>query len=118
MRDVINRGGEKIPVAEIEQLLYRHPGVDDVAIAAMPDPRLGERACAFVVPVDGVTLELADLTAYLDGHQVSKHYWPERLEVLAELPRNAVGKVQKFLLRDLARQLAAEPPAPMMRSIP
>jgi len=118
VRDVVNRGGEKIPVAEIEQLLYRHPGVDDVAIAAMPDPRLGERACAFVVPADGATLELADLTAYLDRHQVSKHYWPERLEVLPELPRNAVGKVQKFLLRDLARQLAAEPPAPTMRSIP
>ena len=53
VRDVINRGGEKIPVAEIEQLLYRHPAVDDVALAAMPDPRLGERACAFVVPVAG-----------------------------------------------------------------
>ena len=47
--DVVNRGGEKIPVAEIEQLLHRHPAVEDVAIVAMPDPRLGERACAFVV---------------------------------------------------------------------
>lgn len=110
VRDVVNRGGEKIPVAEIEQLLYRHPGVDDVAIAAMPDPRLGERACAFVVPAAGTTLTLGDLTAYLDGHQVSKHYWPERLEVLESLPRNAVGKVQKFLLRDLARQF--DPPVP------
>ncbi|KAD4060330.1 3-phosphoshikimate 1-carboxyvinyltransferase [Arthrobacter yangruifuii] len=103
VRDIINRGGEKIPVAEIEQLLYRHPAVLDVALAAMPDERLGERACAFVVPVPGRRPLLADLTGFLDGHQVSRHYWPERLELVDALPRNAVGKVQKFLLRDTAR---------------
>ena len=52
VKDVINRGGEKVPVAEIEQLLHAHPAVRDVAIVAMPDERLGERACAFVV-LDG-----------------------------------------------------------------
>jgi len=109
VRDVINRGGEKIPVAEIEQLLYRHPGVDDVALVAMPDPRLGERACAFVVAADGAGLTLADLTGYLDGFQVSKHYWPERLELVQAIPRNPVGKIQKFLLRDRARELAGHP---------
>ena len=103
VRDIINRGGEKIPVAEIEQLLYRHPAVADVALAAMPDDRLGERACAFVVPAQGASPGLADLTAFLDGHQVSKHYWPEHLHLLEDIPRNAVGKVQKFLLRELAR---------------
>ncbi|MFI2752972.1 3-phosphoshikimate 1-carboxyvinyltransferase [Cellulomonas sp. P22] len=110
VRDVINRGGEKIPVAEIEQLLFRHPAVDDVAIAAMPDARLGERACAFVVPAAGAAPSLDDLTAYLDAHQVSKHYWPERLELVEELPRNAVGKIQKFVLRDLARTLPPHRP--------
>ena len=52
VKDVINRGGEKVPVAEIEQLLYEHPAVAEVAIVAMADERLGERACAFVVPAD------------------------------------------------------------------
>ena len=107
VRDVINRGGEKIPVAEIEQLLFRHPAVDDVALAAMPDPRLGERACAFVVPAPGVRPTLAEITRYLDSCQVSKHYWPEQLELLDAIPRNPVGKVQKYILRDRARQLAA-----------
>ncbi|MGK3708117.1 3-phosphoshikimate 1-carboxyvinyltransferase [Arthrobacter sp. IK3] len=107
VRDVINRGGEKIPVAEIEQLLFRHPAVDDVALAAMPDPRLGERACAFVVPAPGVRPTLAEIIRYLDSCQVSKHYWPEQLELLDAIPRNPVGKVQKYILRDRARQLAA-----------
>ncbi|MBD8043987.1 3-phosphoshikimate 1-carboxyvinyltransferase [Arthrobacter sp. Sa2BUA2] len=111
VRDVINRGGEKIPVAEIEQLLYRHPGVEDVALAAMPDPRLGERACAFVVPAGGADLTLAELTGYLDSFQVSKHYWPEHLELVQAIPRNPVGKVQKFLLRERARELAGNPAA-------
>jgi len=116
VRDVINRGGEKIPVAEIEQLLYRHPLIDDVALAAMPDPRLGERACAFVVPVPGALPTLAELNRYLDSCQVSKHYWPERLELLEAIPRNPVGKVQKFLLREKARQLAGSAPAGTDRS--
>ena len=107
VRDIINRGGEKIPVAEIEQLLYRHPSVRDVALAAMPDARLGERACAFVVPAPGAVVRLQDLTGFLDRHRVSKHYWPERLELLDAIPRNAVGKIQKFLLRDMARQFPA-----------
>ena len=107
VRDIINRGGEKIPVAEIEQLLYRHPAVRDIALAAMPDERLGERACAFVVPVPGAVPELADLTAFLDRYRVSKHYWPEHLELLQVIPRNAVGKIQKYLLREQARRIAA-----------
>ena len=57
VKDVINRGGEKVPVAEIEQFLHAHPAVHDVAIVAMPDERLGERACAFVV---GCELDFED----------------------------------------------------------
>ena len=82
VRDVINRGGEKIPVSEIEQLIYTHPSVDDVAIVAMPDERLGERACAFVTLVPGSKLSFSGLQRFLDEHEVSKHYWPERLEVI------------------------------------
>lgn len=99
--DIINRGGEKVPVAEIEQLLHEHPAVTDVAIVAMPDERLGERACAFVV---SDRLTLAEMRRYLDARQVAKQYWPERLEILDALPRNPTGKVQKFRLREQARQ--------------
>jgi 3-phosphoshikimate 1-carboxyvinyltransferase len=97
-RDIVNRGGEKIPVGEIEQILYAHPTVRDAAIVAMPDPRLGERACAFVV-TDG-ELDLARLRQFLDERRVAKPYWPERLELVDALPRNPAGKVQKFVLRD------------------
>jgi len=105
VKDVVNRGGEKVPVAEIEQLLYLHPDVDEVAIVAMPDPRLGERACAFVVPRPDANFDFASLQRYLDGAHVAKHYWPEHLELVASLPRNPSGKIQKFMLRERARGL-------------
>jgi 3-phosphoshikimate 1-carboxyvinyltransferase len=105
LRDVINRGGEKIPVAEVEQLLGDHPAIADVAIVAMPDARLGERACAFVVLREGARLDFEQLQHYLDACQVAKHYWPERLEIVAELPRTPSGKVQKYVLRDRAKSL-------------
>jgi 3-phosphoshikimate 1-carboxyvinyltransferase len=101
--DVVNRGGEKVPVAEIEQLLHRHPGVEDVAIVAMPDPRLGERACAFVV--GPAAPDLPAVREYLEGLGVARQYWPERIEPIDALPRNASGKIQKFLLRELAAGL-------------
>jgi cyclohexanecarboxylate-CoA ligase len=101
--DVVNRGGEKVPVAEIEQLLHRHPAVEDVAIVAMPDPRLGERACAFLVGAD--VPDLPAVREYLDELGVARQYWPERIEPIEVLPRNASGKIQKFLLRELAAGL-------------
>ncbi len=108
VRDVINRGGEKVPVADIEQLLYRHPAVAEAAIVAMPDPRLGERACAFVVLAPGATWSFPELQAHLDAHNVAKTYWPERLELVTELPRTPSGKIQKFVLRDRARELTVD----------
>jgi acyl-CoA synthetase (AMP-forming)/AMP-acid ligase II len=108
LKDVVNRGGEKVPVVEIENLLFTHPAVKDVAIVAMPDSRLGERACAFVVVTEGENpMDLDDVREFLAAAGVSKYYWPERLELLDALPRNAVGKVQKNLLRDRAAELAA-----------
>jgi cyclohexanecarboxylate-CoA ligase len=101
VKDVINRGGEKVPVAEIEQLLHAHPAVSDVAIVAMPDERLGERACAFIVG----ELDFETMLEYLDSHRVSKTYWPERLESVDALPRTPSGKIQKFVLREQARAL-------------
>lgn len=109
VKDIINRGGEKIPVSEIEQLLHTHPAIDDVAIVAMPDARLGERACAFITVPDGGEFTFAQLQDFLDSNGVSKHYWPERLEIIETIPRNAVGKVQKFLLREQADRLGMPP---------
>ncbi|MBP2703745.1 AMP-binding protein [Microbispora sp. RL4-1S] len=102
VKDVINRGGEKVPVAEIEQLLHTHPAVADVAIVAMPDDRLGERACAYVVAAGPI--DLTEVRGFLDARRVAKHYWPERLEVVDRLPRNPAGKVQKFVLREWVRR--------------
>jgi len=110
VKDVINRGGEKVPVAEIEQLLYAHPAVREVAIVAMPDERLGERACAFVVLEAGAELDFGEMQRHLDSNRVSKTYWPERLELAESLPLTASGKIQKFLLRDRARQLTEKVP--------
>ncbi len=99
IKDVINRGGEKIPVAEIEECLYAHPAIAEVAVVGMPDPRLGERACAVVVLREGAHLTLADVQAHLDAARMAKQYWPERLELRMQLPRTPSGKIQKFVLR-------------------
>jgi 3-phosphoshikimate 1-carboxyvinyltransferase len=107
VKDVINRGGEKVPVAEIEQLLYAHPAVREAAIVAMPDERLGERACAFVVLQTGAELELDGVRAHLDSHRVSKTYWPERLELVEALPKTPSGKIRKYVLRELAQRIPA-----------
>jgi cyclohexanecarboxylate-CoA ligase len=106
-KDIIIRGGENIPVVEIEGLLFRHPAVQAVAIVGMPDARLGERACAFVVPKPGQDFRFTDMVAFLEKQKLAKQYFPERLEVVAELPRTPSGKVQKFKLRDAARELAS-----------
>jgi cyclohexanecarboxylate-CoA ligase len=107
-KDVIIRGGENIPVVEIENLLYRHPKVQDVAVVAMPDPRLGERACAFVVPRSGERPSFDEMTAFLAREGMAKNYWPERLELVEAMPRTPSGKIQKFKLRETAAKLGAE----------
>jgi non-ribosomal peptide synthetase component E (peptide arylation enzyme) len=103
-KDVIIRGGENIPVAEVENALFTHPKVARVAIVAMPDPRLQERACAFVVPKPGETLTLAELVAHLDAQQLSKQKFPERLEIMPEFPMTPSGKIQKYRLRQIVRE--------------
>lgn len=107
-KDIIIRGGENIPVAEIESMLYAHPLVQDVAVVAMPDERLGERACAYVVPrPGGEGLKLADLVDFLLAQKIARQKLPERLELIDGLPRTASGKVQKFRLREEIRRKLA-----------
>ena len=106
-KDVLIRGGENVPVVEIEALLYKHPAVLDAALVGYPDARLGERGCAWVVLRPGQAFDLAALQAFMAESKVAKQYWPERVEVLAALPRTPSGKIQKFRLRELAAGGAA-----------
>ena len=81
--------------------------VAECAVVAMPDARLGERACAYVVAKAGATLDLHGLTAFLAKEGMAKTYWPERLELVEEMPRTPSGKIQKFKLREQATKLAS-----------
>ena len=108
-KDLIIRGGENIPVAEVENVLFTHPKVAGVAVVGMPDARLGERACAFVVPKGGEAPTLAELVAWLDAHQLARQKFPERLELVDEFPMTPSGKIQKYRLREVvADRLARE----------
>ncbi|MDP6664032.1 MAG: AMP-binding protein [SAR202 cluster bacterium] len=99
-KDIVIRGGENIPVVEVEEILFRHPKVREAAVVGTPDPRMGERACACVTLNAGEQLTFEDLQTWFDQSQTAKQYWPERLEVFDELPKTPSGKIQKFLLRD------------------
>ena len=101
-KDIIIRGGENIPVVEIEALLYEHPAVHMVAIVAMPDPRLGERACAFVQPKAGRELALDDMRAFLRERRIAPTFMPEDLVLVDDMPVTPSGKIQKFVLRERA----------------
>jgi cyclohexanecarboxylate-CoA ligase len=108
-KDVIIRGGENIPVAEVENLLYTHPKIAGVAIVAMADPRLVERACAVVIPREGQSLTLPEITAFLERHELARQKFPERLEIVSEFPTTPSGKIQKYRLRQLvAERITAE----------
>jgi cyclohexanecarboxylate-CoA ligase len=108
-KDIIIRGGENLSARQIEDLLYQHPSVREVAVVAMPDPRMGEKACAFVVSAPGTKPTLAELCSFLEGSGVARQKYPERLELIDEIPKTPSGKVRKFVLRDRIRaQLESE----------
>lgn len=112
-KDIIVRGGENLSAKEIEDRLFEHPAVTDVAVVAVPDPVLVERACAVVVPQPGADVTLGDLTTWLrEQHRLAVQKLPEYLVLVDELPRTASGKVQKFMLRDRLRRSAPVPGSP------
>jgi non-ribosomal peptide synthetase component E (peptide arylation enzyme) len=104
-KDIILRGGENISVKEVEDLLFEHPLVGEIAIVAMPDPVMVERACAFVVPSSGGEPSIADFADFLSAAGVAKQKFPERIEIVTELPKTQSGKVQKYVLRDEVRAM-------------
>jgi 2,3-dihydroxybenzoate-AMP ligase len=99
-KDMINRGGEKISAEEVENLVYRLPGIAQVAAVAAADAELGERVCVFVVPAEGADVTLAGIRAGFAAAGVARYKWPERLELVAELAVTKVGKIDKKALRE------------------
>lgn len=107
IKDVINRGGEKINAEEVEVLLLRHPDVQQAAVVAMPDARLGERSCAYLVT--STPIDLMAVQEHFAGLGVAKFKWPERIELVDNLPRTKVGKIDKRVLREQAAAPVATP---------
>ncbi|WP_159918143.1 class I adenylate-forming enzyme family protein [Pantoea sp. 18069] len=112
-KDIVVRGGMNISCEEVENLLLSHPKVREAAVVGWPDEALGERVCAVVVPCDAqAPVALAELVAHLRHEgKVAAFKWPERLEIIAQLPRNPVGKVLKRVLREQLQAAAAVPGA-------
>ena len=109
IKDLINRGGEKINAEEIEAHLIAHPAVSVAAVVAMPDAILGEKACAYLSLRDGETFALSAMREFLAARGVAQFKWPERIEIVDQLPLTNVGKIRKTeLRRDIAEKLAAE----------
>jgi acyl-CoA synthetase (AMP-forming)/AMP-acid ligase II len=103
LKDIIIRGGANISAGEVEGHLLAHPQIREAAVVGYPDDRMGERACAVVVPADGATVTLDGISAFLrDERRISPQKVPERLVIADALPMTATGKVQKFRLRELA----------------
>jgi cyclohexanecarboxylate-CoA ligase len=95
-------------VVEVEGLIYQHPAIQEVAVVAMPDERLGERACAFAVLRPEAKLSFPELVGFLEQQHLARNYLPERLEVIEAMPKTPSGKIQKVVLRGIARTLTPE----------
>ncbi|HEY7244630.1 MAG TPA: class I adenylate-forming enzyme family protein [Xanthobacteraceae bacterium] len=106
VKDLINRGGIKINPTEIESLVDSHEKVLQSAIVPMPDDIYGEKACLFIVPHGGKSITLSEVTSYLERHGVAKLHWPERLELIDEMPMTPTRKIVKGVLAARARNLS------------
>ena len=109
-KDIIVRGGENISSREVEDILLQQPKIHDACVVAMPDERLGERSCAYVVlKAPHHSLSLEEVVAFFSRKRVAKYKYPEHIVVIEKLPRTASGKIQKFLLRkDIMRRLTQD----------
>lgn len=108
-KDIIIRGGQNIPVHEVENLLHGHPAVVEVAVVGLPDERFGERACAVLVLEEGESLGLEDVKEFLLSEGLSRVFLPERVELVEALPKTMSGKVRKVELREMFAQEAGPP---------
>ena len=104
-KDIIISGGENISSIEVEEALYRHVAVMSAAVVAQPDAKWGETPCAFVELKPGATVTEAELRAFLREH-LAGFKVPKRI-LFRDLPKTSTGKIQKYLLRELARSTEA-----------
>ena len=108
-KDLINRGGEKISAEEIENLILSHPAVQNVACIPVPDPDLGERMCACIIPRAGKAIAFEELTTFLAQKEIARFKLPERMELMTDFPLSTFGKVsKKDLVAAVGAKLAAE----------
>jgi len=115
LKDLINRGGEKISCEEVENHLLAHPKIKSACVVAMPDAVFGEKACAFVILRDRASLSFDELKSFLLGRDIAKFKLPERLEIVTEFPISAAGKILRRELRDVIARRIAEEQAPSQR---
>lgn len=110
LKDMIDRGGEKVNAEEVELASSGHPAIGAIAIVAMPDPEYGERACAYIISTPGsAPITVAELGQYLGTKGLAKFKWPERIEIVPQFPLTASGKLSKPTLKDMiATQVASE----------
>ena len=107
-RDMILRGGQNIFPLEIEELLSTHPKVMNASIVPMPDPRLGEKVCAYVIPKKGDVFSFEEMTAYLEEKGFAKYKWPERLEIIQSFPMIGAKVDKRVLISDICKKLLKE----------
>ena len=106
-KDIIIRGGENVSAVEVEEQLVRMSGVAEVAVVAAPDPRLGERACAFVRMQPGTDApDLDAVRVHLEARGLARQKWPEDVRAIVDFPRTPSGKIQKYVLRQRLREEA------------
>jgi len=108
IKDMVIRGGENIYPREIEEFLYRHPGVQDVQVVGVPDKRYGEELCAWVVTRPGVTLTEDEIRDFCKG-KIAHYKVPRYIRFVSGFPMTVTGKIQKFKIRDeMKNQLGLE----------
>ena len=106
LKDMVITGGENVYPAEVENVLFGHPAVGDVAVIGLPDPRWGEAVVAVVVPAPGQTVDLEELREFA-GRSLARYKLPTQLQIVAALPRNPTGKVLKYELRQNCQVVTA-----------
>jgi non-ribosomal peptide synthetase component E (peptide arylation enzyme) len=109
-KDLIIRGGENLPVKEMEDLLSTHPALAEVAIVAMPDSRLQEKACAYVSVRPNMHFDFEEMLQFLDSQGIAKRKYPEDLVILPDLPKTISGKIKKRDLRVMIAKKIGLPP--------
>jgi non-ribosomal peptide synthetase component E (peptide arylation enzyme) len=106
-KDIVIRAGENLSPKEVEDVLFNHPAILEVAIVAMPSAATGEKSCAFIISREGSSIDLPEIRRFLEATGLARQKFPEHLVLVDDLPRVPSGKVRKDVLRQRAREIAA-----------